>query len=524
MQSARTRAALLILGLCVAGCREKTPALLPLPSDAFAGVGERALELLRPATERLDELTQRGSASRADLAVAWSDLAKLAHAFEIYTVAEPAYRNAALLAPDDGRWPYLEGQMDLAAGDPAAALDAFSRALAAGNESTAVRVGHARALHLLARNDESLAEVGRAIAEAPDDPGALLAGAQIAADLDRPDLAIERYERLRRLQPEATKILSALSLLYRRVGRDPEAEATLAAAGTGTVQVEDALLYEVQSLAPTAAQLAEAGRQAFQSNDLDTAGRLLRQAALAAPESVDNQLNLVALCLRTGQLEEARVAIHRALELAPDLSRAWFAAGVVRSRLGDLSGAVAAYREALRLDSTDASSRQNLANALLRSGETDAARSEYRRILGQDPANAAARVGLAAAELAAGRAVAARKELERDFDPRTTSPQVGGALARILASAPSAEARDGGKALAMIRDRPDLESNAILLETWAMALAETGDFAQAITVQQRALAATGGRNDPATRELAARLQSNLERYRRGEACRDPALF
>ncbi|MEZ5312543.1 MAG: hypothetical protein R2862_02280 [Thermoanaerobaculia bacterium] len=28
------------------------------------------------------------------------------------------------------------------------------------------------------RNDESLAEVGRAIAEAPDDPGALLAGAQ----------------------------------------------------------------------------------------------------------------------------------------------------------------------------------------------------------------------------------------------------------------------------------------------------------------------------------------------------------
>lgn len=503
-------------------CRDARPALVALPPDAFAGAGQRALTRLEPARSRLAALEGQSSTPPADLAAAWAELAKLAHAFELYAIAEIAYRNAGLLAPHDGRWPYLEGQVGLAAGAPAAALAAFDRALAAGYADIRVRVARAGTLHVLGQQKEAATAIDDILAEASSNPGALLAGAKIAADLGNRDRAIERYEALRRLQPAATKINAPLALLYRLSNRTAEADEALSRSGDEPVSLVDELLSEVQALASTDAELATRAQKALDSNDLVEAERLLREAILVAPDSAGNQLNLLPLFLRSGRYAEAQEAIDRALAIEPRMARAWFSLGVLRARQGEVAGSLDAYRGALAIDERDSASRQNLANTLLRTGRSVEALAQYRVLLAQDPANSAARVGLAACLVASGHELEARRELERDFDPRTSSPQLAGALARLLAAAPTAGVRDGARAVELASGLPGLESNPFLLETLAMGRAETGDFASAIAAQERALAlatASGG----APSALVERLKKNLARYRGGQAARDPAL-
>ena len=67
-----------------------------------------------------------------------------------------------------------------------------------------------------------------------------------------------------------------------------------------------------------------------------------------------------------------------------------------------------------------------------------------------------------------------------------------------------------------LRDR--YGSTPSLLETTAMALAETGRFADAVTMQRSAMAATAAQDGAAA---SPALEDNLRRYEGGLPCRVP---
>jgi len=124
--------------------------------------------------------------------------------------------------------------------------------------------------------------------------------------------------------------------------------------------------------------LAEAGR------DPAAAVALYREALalpLAPRLSLAARLNLAALLLQLGQAQEAETLCQRATAAAPEISLGWYNLGLIRRRLGDIAGALEAYREARRLQPDHPETHQNLAVALLLGGDIDGARSSFRQAI-----------------------------------------------------------------------------------------------------------------------------------------------
>ncbi|MEN9388890.1 MAG: hypothetical protein RLZZ255_1866 [Cyanobacteriota bacterium] len=118
--------------------------------------------------------------------------------------------------------------------------------------------------------------------------------------------------------------------------------------------------------------------------DPDAAAALYRDALalpLAPRLSLAARLNLAALLLQQGQAQEAEALCQQATATAPEISLGWYNLGLIRRRLGDIAGALEAYREARRLQPEHPETHQNLAVALLLDGDIDGARSSFRQAI-----------------------------------------------------------------------------------------------------------------------------------------------
>ena len=93
------------------------------------------------------------------------------------------------------------------------------------------------------------------------------------------------------------------------------------------------------------------------------------------------------------------------------------------------------------------------------------------------------------------------------------------ALARLLSAAPDEHVRDSKRALAIAQELFNAPQHTTALgETIAMALAEYGDFAQAISIQRDVVAAA--RRSGLTAQIP-HMEQNLARYERHQPCRTP---
>jgi tetratricopeptide (TPR) repeat protein len=111
---------------------------------------------------------------------------------------------------------------------------------------------------------------------------------------------------------------------------------------------------------------------------------LYRQALVSplAPRlTLAARLNLAALLLHQGQLEDAEELCRQATTVAPEIGLGWFNLGVIRRRRGDLAGALEAYRQAAALSPDHAETQQNLAVALLLGGDIIGARQGFRQAI-----------------------------------------------------------------------------------------------------------------------------------------------
>src|SRR5690606_3998132 len=89
-------------------------------------------------------------------------------------------------------------------------------------------------------------------------------------------------------------------------------------------------------------------------------------------------------------------------------------------------------------------------------------------------------------------------------------------LARLLAASPDAAVRDGARAMALVEELLQSQKTTEIGETLAMALAETGDFDRAASVQRSVLQAVRRGGDQAE---AGRLEQNLRRYEQRQPLR-----
>ena len=187
---------------------------------------------------------------------------------------------------------------------------------------------------------------------------------------------------------KAARLRKAMEAELRQRPGDPYACAKLGGLEVAEGQLERGLALLRQGLThcPNSAHperyelllhqaIAEAGRNPV------AAVKLYRQA-LVTPLSprltLAARLNLAALLLQLGQLEDAEQLCLQATTVAPELELSWYNLGVIRRQRGDIGGALAAYGEAVRCNPEHAEGHQNLAVAQLLGGNISAARASFR--------------------------------------------------------------------------------------------------------------------------------------------------
>jgi cytochrome c-type biogenesis protein CcmH/NrfG len=144
--------------------------------------------------------------------------------------------------------------------------------------------------------------------------------------------------------------------------------------------------------------------------------------------------------------------------------------------------------------------------------------TQYAEALRINPKAADARFGYGMALVKLGRYMEARDwfdEASRLHPDRQDFPY---ALARVLAAAPDDRVRDGQRSQAITERLLQSGKTIDLGETMAMALAERGQFAEAVAIQRSLIQASirselGG--------VTKHLTANLLRYERQQPCRMP---
>ncbi len=257
--------------------------------------------------------------------------------------------------------------------------------------------------------------------------------------------------------------------------------------------------------------LAELGRN-------DRALEHLGRAVELEPGLVEALLTLGNVQARTGRLADAETAFRRVLESDSGNGEARLGLGAVLAQNGNFAQAVVELREALRLaPEGDRAPRVHfgLAEALVRTGRLEEALPHYTRVREIDPAQSLAWLREATVLMGLGRFADAGAVFEARLRVDATDRRAAHSLARLLAGAPDPTLRDGPRAMTIAGALLQVDNAAPNAETAAMALAETGRFEEAISIQ-RTLVEEARRQGRTGDER--RLSRNLVRYERSEAC------
>lgn len=416
------------------------------------------------------------------------------------------------------------GRIAYERGDAEAAAERFRRALELQPEATSLHHQLGLAYRTLGDLDRAREHLGKNRHDPVSFPdplvtrlSSLLQGATVhihrgsaamrEGDLER---ALSEYRTAAELDPENPKARYNLGSVMLQKGDRDAARKHFEEAVELDPDYRDAHvnLAGVYAEAGEWRRAAEHYGEAVRIDPLDYTARVGRAAALAqGGRTADARRELEAL------LDEAPkslpdVRLQARLELA----------GVAESS-GEPAVAAEHYRAALELDPKLRPAVIGLGRALARSGSFQAAAETYGRAVALDPEDVEARFGRAMAFLLGAEAAAARSTLEEDLRALPGAVPLAHLLARVLATAPDPEVRDGARAVELAGRVMTEQQTLAHAETLAMAYAEAGDFERAAEWQARILerAQSAGAPPGAVEPIRRRLEG----YRRGEPVRAP---
>jgi len=179
--------------------------------------------------------------------------------------------------------------------------------------------------------------------------------------------------------------------------------------------------------------------------------------------------------------------------------------------------AIAEYRAALERDPNNVQALVYLADALLRTGSAPEAARWYRKALSSAPQSGRIALSLAFALIKAGLHGEARNVLEAALSQQPKNAELINTLARLLATAPESRVRDGTRAFAMVKPLFEATRSLAVGQTYAMAFAETGNFTEAVKLQQETIIGYERSGAPVDKAF---LAQNLAAYQRHRPVRD----
>lgn len=512
---------------------EDPDSLLPVPQPSLAGLDPAVAQQLAEVAGRVEGIRHsiedlappeepprwpEEPAVRARLAEAYGELGLHYHAYSLLAVAEPAYVNAARLAPENRRWPHLLGLLLIDAGrlDEAAAILGLALRLAPGDPALLVHLGEVRRLQ---GDLPAAAEAFAAALEAsPGNPAARAGLGRVALAEGRWQEAAAHLEAALAAVPAANLLHYPLAMAYRGLGEIEKAESHLARRGVVGLRPPDP---EVEALAAvrTGERLHRTrGRHALRIGRVDDAVAAFRRALEANPESVEARVDLAAALSAQENPTAAIGLLREAVAAAPANPTARYNLGLLLHHQRDVEGALVHLRRAVELTPEDGEAQLALANALYDGGGRDESLATARRALEAGAPEAGARFAEGRALAGLGRFGEAIASLEAALAADPADGQVAHLLARLLSGAPDPALRSGERAVDLAERVFAAAPTVAHAETLAMALAEADRCDDAAALQEQAV--EGARAGGAETE-AARLGRILEHYRSARPCRAP---
>ena len=464
----------------------------------------------------------------ADLSEKYGQYGMVLQAAEYYEAAEPSYLNAQDLAPGDLRWPYYLGHLYKSQGQTAKAIDAFNRSLALGPNEIATLIWLGR-LYLEAGQPEVAQQMFERASGLPPKNVAVLAGLGQAA-LARHDYAraASVLEEALALDQSALSVHSPLAMAYRGLGDTAKAEAHLKQWRNTEVLVPDRLRIELDLALESGLSYELRGVRALEAHDWDAAEGFFRKGvaittgSTALGRSLRHKLG-TALFLK-GDVKGAMERFEEVARLAPpegfdeSSAKAFYSLGVISASSGRNGEAIERFSRAVRYNPNYVEALTGLADALRRGGRVEESLKTYAEIVRINPRATDAKLGYAIGLVRLRRYREARDWLAEATRAQPDQPDLALALARILAASPDASVRDGARAMAITEGLFKGTKTTALGETLAMALAEVGQYEQAVQIQRGVLdAARRAGLQSEAREMAA----NLRLYEQRQPCRTP---
>lgn len=226
--------------------------------------------------------------------------------------------------------------------------------------------------------------------------------------------------------------------------------------------------------------------------------------------------HLAAILVAEGRLDEALPHAEAAVRLAPELNTADYNLATILMQLGQSQRALEHFQRAERFRAGTASFHGNYGVVLGQERRLDEALYHLRRALEIDPEYLPPHRNLGILLAQAGRGGEAAPHLRRALAARP-EPELMLLLGRVLAADPDARQRNGSEAQHLAQQLiegagPDPRWHDLL----AMAQAELGQFQQAITSAERAVA---GARQAGRAVLGREIEARLALYRSGRPYR-----
>ena len=471
------------LVLLTAGCRVAAD-LLPVPPPAGLETMTVPVQEQYGARRQAVDRLMAGPSAPAQLGAAFGELGMWYHAYGLSEGAGAAYRNARRLAPEDSRWSYYLGLLEVANGRPEPARDHFARVLEAGDNvvPSSVRLAELE----LAAGELAAAEarLETVLAADPRCVRAMVARAAVAEKRGHDEESVVWLRRALERQPTASRIRYALGLAYRRLGEVEQAEAFLAASDPERAELllADPLYHRLRTLDIGTQGLLRRAREVASAGRDSAALELFRAAAAAEPESLKAHLGIARSLERLDRTEEAMAVYQAVLERFPDAAAAHQEIASIQLRRGRPEEAEENLRAALRSQPNYMPALLALASLATERGDLEGALEHLAIARGIRPGGSRICRLHAALLIRMGRLTEARDALEADLKTSPESRRLTLLLARLLATARE-PVRDGAASLRLaagaFRRRPGLDAAEVV----ALALAQNGRFEAASALQ-----------------------------------------
>ena len=498
--------------------------LQPVPRPEVSPMGEAVQQVIQQAYTALTRAVDDRGATPEQLARAYGAVGDLLMALSELDTAEPYYVNAQTLEPSERRWPYLLGHLYRKRGPLDKAVTAFERArqLKPDDVATLIHLGEA---YLALGNHEAAAPLfDQTTALAPGSAAAWFGAGQAALARHDARAAAKALETALAHDAEATAVHYPLAMAYQRLGNLDKARAHLALQGKVEPRPEDPLLDEIDKRIDSALLLEFRGGRAMAAGEWATAADFFEKALRLSPDSPATRHLLATALFRMGDTRGAEEQFERVVRTTPSYHESHYNLAMIQAGNGRTEEALSRVSTALEHDAGYMPARLLRARLLAVTGRTAEALAQYTTALELEPLNPDAALGVGMTLALLDRFAEARDRLTEGT--RTFPDQLAfkWTLARLLAAVPDDRLRNARRALTMAEEllresQKSLEDGVAVGETYAMALAESGQYATAAGVQRdvRDTAKQAGASD----DVLRRVGENLNRYERGLPCRRP---